>query len=287
MRTFFVLALCIFLLNLVPPTLALTEEAELRPDAGTVFKDCGDCPSMIVVPAGSFTMGSLASEVGRNKDEEPQREVMLAKPFAVGRFEITFDEWGACVGDGGCGGYEPVDQGWGRGQRPVINVNWNHVQSYIRWLRRKSGQPYRLLSEAEWEYVARAGSTTVFWWGREASHDYANYGKDGCCGGHVAGRDKWEKTGPIGQFPANKFGLFDLHGNVAEWTEDCGHRSYELAPTDGSAWLNEGGGNCQYRILRGGSWGIEPKYLRSASRGGSFLRIKNRNYGFRVAKDLD
>lgn len=255
--------------------------------AGTAFRDCDLCPAMIVVPAGRFTMGSPGTETSRNEDEGPRHDVHIAKPFAVGRFEVTFDEWDACIAEGGCKGYEPVEQEWGRGKRPVINVNWNHVQSYIRWLRKKTGKPYRLLSEAEWEYAARAGSTSAYWWGEEASHDYANYGKDECCGGHVEGRDKWEKTAPVGKFPPNPFGLFDLHGNVAEWIEDCGHKTYDEAPADGSAWLNEAGGNCQYRILRGGSWGIQPKYLRSASRGGSFLRIKNRNYGFRVARDLE
>lgn len=264
------------------PAVALEERG-----VGAVFQDCSDCPSMIIVPAGSFVMGSPNAEAKRYKDESPQHKVTLAKSFAVGRFEVTFDQWAACLADGGCKGYEPKDQGWGRGKRPVININWNHVQSYIRWLRKKTGAPYRLLTESEWEYVARAGSRDAFWWGDTASHDYANYGKESCCGGLAKGADRWEKSAPVGQFPPNEFGLYDTHGNVAEWVEDCGHKSYEASPVDGSSWLNEGGGNCQYRILRGGSWGIEPKFLRSASRGGSFLRIKNRNYGFRVARDLD
>lgn len=261
--------------------------AEKKMEPGAIFQDCDACPSMIVVPSGSFVMGSPEREAFRNKDEGPQRNVSFSKPFAVGRFEITFEEWTACVRGGGCKGYEPFDQNWGRGRRPAINVNWNHVQSFLRWMKRKTGKPYRLLSEAEWEYAARGGSSGAFWWGEKASHAFANYGKDSCCGGHVEGRDVWEKTAPVGQFPPNPFGLHDMHGNVAEWVEDCGHKDYDGAPEDGKPWLNEGGGNCQFRLLRGGSWGVQPKFIRSASRGGSFLRIKNRNYGFRVARDLD
>jgi formylglycine-generating enzyme required for sulfatase activity len=130
-----------------------------------VFKECENCPEMVVVPSGSFTMGSPASEEGRGNEEGPQHSVTLAKPFAVGRFAVTFDEWDACVADGGCNGHRPDDKGWGRGRQPVINVSWADAKAYVAWLSRKTGKPYRLLSEAEREYVTRAGTTTPFWWG--------------------------------------------------------------------------------------------------------------------------
>ena len=132
-------------------------------------------------------------------------------------------------------------RGWGRGTRPVIDVSWDDTQAYVRWLSRETGKPYRLLSEAEWEYVARAGSTTKYWWGNEADHAHANYGKDECCGGAVAARIAGSITSPVGSFAANAFGLFDTAGNVWEWVADCWHDSYQGAPNDGSVWA---GGNC-------------------------------------------
>ncbi|MGH1405737.1 MAG: formylglycine-generating enzyme family protein [Rhodomicrobiaceae bacterium] len=254
---------------------------------GKVFKDCHHCPSMIVLPAGNFMMGSLAKEPGHQAKEAPRHKVKISKPFAVGRFEVTFEEWQACLDAGGCKGYMPNDQGWGRSKRPVINVNWHHVQSYLRWLNKKTGKPYRLLTEAEWEYAARAGSNTIYWWGNRISRDYTNFGKVDCCGGAVEGKDHWKYTAPVGQFEANSFGLYDMLGNVSEWIADCVHKTYKGAPNDGRAWLNENGGNCLHHILRGGNWSASAAFTRIARRGSTYLNIKNRNYGFRVALDLE
>jgi formylglycine-generating enzyme required for sulfatase activity len=236
-----------------------------------------------VVPAGSFVMGSPAGEEGRDADEGPQRTVTISRAFAVGKFEVTFAEWDACVAGGGCNGYRPGDEGWGRGNRPVINVNWNEAQAYVQWLSNRTGKRYRLLSEAEWEYVARAGETTAYPWGSSASHEFANYGKDECCDGLAQGRDRWVNTSPVRSFPANRFGLHDMHGNVYEWTEDCYNESYAGAPSDGSAWRS---GDCSRRVLRGGSWDFGPRLLRSASRDWLLPTFRYNFIGFRVARTL-
>ena len=219
------------------------ERAAMRP--GKVFRDCPECPEMVVVPAGSFTMGSPSSEKGRYDGEGPQHRVTIPEPFAVGKYEVTFAEWDACVAAGGCYGHRLYDPGWGRGQRPVIVVSWEDAKAYVGWLSRKTGERYRLLSEAEWEYAARAGTRTRYHWGHSIGRNQANC--DGC-------GSRWddEKTAPVGSFPANGFGLHDVHGNVWEWVEDCWHGSYAGAPTDGRAWAT--GGDCERRVLRGGSW---------------------------------
>ncbi len=225
----------------------LRDEAAKVRAVGEVFRDCDHCPEMVVVPAGRFTMGSPSSESGRDSDEGPQRRVTFGAKFAVGVYEVTFAEWDACVSDGGCGGYHPDDAGWGRGRRPVMRVSWDDAQAYASWLSRETGESYRLLSEAEWEYVARAGTTTRYWWGNNVGRNRANC--DGC-------GSRWddESTAPVGSFGANGFGLHDVHGNVWEWVEDCWHDSYAGAPRDGSAWLGNNGGDCSRRVLRGGSW---------------------------------
>ena len=262
--------------------------------SGVSFSDCSDCPEMVVVPAGSFTMGSPPDEEGRLDREGPQRQVTIARPFAVGKFEVTFDEWDACVSAGTCtSNKSPSDQGWGRGKRPVINVSWDDITAeYLPWLSRKTGKTYRLLTEAEWEYAARGVTSAStpsksYWWGDKASHEYANYGKDQCCAGHKEGIDQWENTAPVGQFPANPFGLHDMHGNVWEWVEDCWHGSYEGAPTDGSAWITL----CSEtsRVLRGGSWNDGPRGVRSAyrTRIRPAVRIFEYGTGFRIARTLD
>lgn len=243
---------------------------------GDTFKDCDPCPKMVVVPPGSFRMGDLHG-VGYFS-EKSIRTVRIDYVFAVGKFEVTFDEWTACVSGGGCNGYRPDDLGWGRSDRPVVHVSWQDAKTYVRWLSRKTGKTYRLLSEAEWEYAARATSRTMFPWGDLVSSGYANC--DGC--GSV-----WDDnlTAPVGSFAPNAFGLHDMHGNVYEWVEDCWHSDYEGAPSDGSAWTS--GGVCQVRILRGGSYDDTPALVRSANRDGNISSDRyNLFSGIRVARTL-
>ena len=259
----------------------LAREREHEP--GRVFRDCDACPEMVVVPAGSFMMGSPSSEEGRDDDEGPVHRVTIPAAFAVGKYEVTFSEWEACVAGGGCDGHRPGDGGWGRGQRPVIDVTWKDARSYVGWLSRKTGKQYRLLSEAEWEYSARAGTTGPFHFGSTISTDQANYDGDGTYGSGREGVDR-RKTVPVGSFPANGFGLHDMHGNVWEWVEDCRHDSYLGTPSDGSAWTT--GGECSKRVLRGGSWINVPRVLRSADRNWSSTGNRYISVGFRVSRTL-
>ena len=245
------------------------DPAPSRRRAGDVFRDCSSCPEMVVIPAGTFTMGSPASEEGRRDSEGPQHRVTL-RSFALGATEVTFDEWDACVRGGGCGGYRPGDAGWGRDARPVINVNWDDARAYVRWLSRETGESYRLPSESEWEYAARAGTTTPFHTGRTISKGQANYDRG--------------QTTPVRTFAPNAFGLYDVHGNVWEWTEDCWNGSYRGAPADGSPW---GAGDCGRRVFRGGSWHYVPRLLRSAARSSYFTGFRFDSAGFRVARTLD
>ncbi len=255
--------------------LTAAQEQALKP-AGT-FQECSKCPVMTVAPSGSFFMGSPTTEPGRDSDEGPQHPVTIGAQFAVGRYAVTFDEWQACVADGGCNGYKPSDQGWGGGRRPVINVSWTDASMYVAWLAKKTGKPYRLLSEAEYEYVTRAGATTAYPWGDTIGKNNANC--NGC-------GSQWDnkQTAPVGSFAANGFGLYDTVGNVWEWTQDCNHDSYSGAPTDGSAWSK--GGDCGSRILRGGAFDNYPKVVRSADRTGLNTDIRSNDFGFRVARTL-
>lgn len=255
---------------------------------GQEFDDCdgaGWCPRMMVIPAGSFTMGSPEDEEGRNNNEGPQRRVSI-RQFAVGKFEVTFDQWAACVNGGGCtSNASPSDEGWGRGARPVINVSWNDAREYVQWLSRETGRSYRLLSEAEWEYAARGGDRAgPYWWGAAASHEYANFGADQCCDGLASGRDQWVFTSPGGSFPANPFGLSDMHGNLFEWTQDCYAASYSGLPDDGSAYETN---SCSLRVYRGGSWDLSPQYLRSSLRNRTTPTGRYDGLGFRVARTLN
>ncbi len=252
---------------------------------GYKFQDCKDCPKMIVVKGGTFTMGSHQSEYKYNSDESPQHRVRIRK-FAVGQFEVTFDEWDACVRDGGCGGYKPEDEGWGRGKRPVINVSWNDAKAYANWLSRKTGKTYRLLTESEWEYVARAGTRTPFWWGQSASTDMANYN-----GNYTYKGSKGIFRGmtvPVDSFKANPWGLYNVHGNVWEWVEDQWHNNYTGAPTDGSAWIDTSSSNNEVvsRVVRGGSWDGIPLHLRSAFRDFIHPMLRINDIGFRLARTL-
>jgi formylglycine-generating enzyme required for sulfatase activity len=251
------------------------------------FRDCDVCPEMVVVPAGKFKMGSPPGEEGRSDDEGPRHPVEIAKAFAVGRYEVTFEEWDACVAGGGCDGYRPDDMGWGRDRRPVINVSWRHAKAYVTWLGKKTGKPYRLLTEAEWEYAARAGTTTPFHFGATITPEQANYYGIDRYGTGPRGLYR-QKTVPVGSFPANGFGLYDMHGNVWEWVEDVWHDSYDGAPTDGFAWTDrEKQDSTRNRVYRGGSWRDEPRDLRSAARNNWPVYYTHPFQGFRVARTLD
>lgn len=270
-----------------PPSeapLSATAEKSLRP--GDEFRECPVCPHMIVVPAGRFTMGSPDDEPGRDSDEGPPQQIIIPAPFAVGRFEVTFAEWDACLAEGGCGDHRPGDLGWGRGRQPLIVVSWEDARAYVAWLSAKTGGRYRLLSEAEWEYAARAGTATAFWWGSSiASHD-ANYDGTQPFPGSPGGEFR-QRTVPVDAFRPNPFGLYNVHGNVWEWVEDCWHRRYADMPTEvrqaGAPWVGEG---CNERVFRGGSWADGPQVLRAANRGRYEAAIRNANGGFRVARSL-
>jgi formylglycine-generating enzyme required for sulfatase activity len=255
---------------------ALAAEAERNLERGDSFKECAkNCPEMVVVPAGEFIMGSPASERGRYQFEGPQHKVIFARSFAVGRFDVTFDDWDACVAYGDC---DPrvSDSGYGRGRQPVINVTWDAARHYAAWLSRTTGKPYRLLSEAEFEYAARARTQTAYPWGDEIGKNNANC--DGC-------GSRWDRSqpSPVGSFAANRFGLHDMHGDVWQWTEDCYHEDYKGAPQDGSPWVD--GADCQ-RIVRGGSWRHGPQNLRSAERGWVITGGRGDDIGFRVGRTL-
>jgi formylglycine-generating enzyme required for sulfatase activity len=201
---------------------------------GEENKACSDCPELISIPGNKF---------------------------AIGKFAVTFDEWDACVAGGGCGGYQPPDNGWGRGNRPVINVSWNDAQTYIQWLSHKTGKSYRLPSEEEWEIAARAGTTTEYYWGNDVGRNNANC--DGC-------GSEWDnkKTAPVGSFKPNAFGLYDMMGNVWQWTDTC--------------WQ----GNCVKRVFCGGSWNHRPQDMRTTTRNWFDTTKRMRYLGFRLAMTL-
>ncbi len=223
---------------------------------------------MVSVPAGTFRMGDLSG--AGDDDELPVRSVTVPA-FRLGKYEVTFGEWDACVADGGC-----EDYGWGHGIWPVRAVSWYEVQSFIDWLNQKTGSNYRLPTEAEWEYAARAGTTTEYSWGDDIGSNRANCSNDYC-------GDSWDYTAPVGSFPANPWGLHDMHGNVDEWVQDCWNDNYEGAPTDGSAWTS---GDCSLRVVRGGSWDLNAWALRSAARFWYGRAGRNADaLGFRLAQD--
>jgi formylglycine-generating enzyme required for sulfatase activity len=253
----------------------LTAEAERALKPGTSFRECAkDCPQMIVVPAGQFKLGSPLTETGRYDDEGPQNEVTIPTPFAVSKFDVTFADWDACALVGGCPRISDSDMG--RGTKPVINVTLDDAQQYAAWFSKMTGEPYRLLTEAEWEYAARAGATTVYFWGDEIGKGNAN-----CvgCGNQQDGNG----TAPVGSFAANQFGLYDMAGNAWQWVQDCFHSDYDGAPVDGSAWTSV---NCSVNVVRGGSWVDGPRALRSANRSRSSTVNRSYNLGFRVARTL-
>ena len=309
-------------------------QADAGPDSvmipGQLFRDCPACPEMVVVPEGTFVMGSPESEVERLRflidekgeiatwaiggveverrqvfqeipedlrlvePEGPQRYVALERPFAVAVNEVTFAQWDACARAGGCAGMIPDNEGWGRGTRPVINVSWEDAQAYVDWLSGEIGAQYRLPSEAEWEYAARAATETARFWGdgHSLQCQYAN-GADSSYLREVPDEvvaeddarclDGYPYTAPARSFDPNRFGLHDMLGNVSEWTLDCWNERYRNAPVDAGAWLS---GDCSRRVTRGGSWINRPGNLRAANRFPLSADIGYRSVGFRVVRAL-
>lgn len=257
--------------------------------------DCDSCPVLTIVRPGSFVMGAPAGEANREEDEGPLHEVTIPDALAVGAFEVTFREWQTCVEDGGCR-RTPNDESWGRFDRPVIDVNWSEARQYVEWLSEETGFEYRLLSEAEWEYVARAGmSASRYWEGiASAACEYANVADDAArSSGGLRWPETWsfddcndgfDATAPAGSFSPNAFGLHDALGNVWEWTQDCWNDRYVQAPNDGSAWET---GDCGRRVVRGAAWNTQPEQVRVAVRDGVRARTRSNNLGFRVVRRLE
>jgi formylglycine-generating enzyme required for sulfatase activity len=269
--------------------------------ASEMIKDCSDantCPDMVSLPGGAFVMGSPKSEPGRFDDED-QHQVKVAA-FALARSPVTKGQWAAFVADTGrptaaapCA-YAPAanpswkDPGFAQDDNhPVVCVTWGDAQEYAQWLSKHTGHHYRLPTDEEWEYAARAGTATAFPWGPTASHAFANYGLDECCGPAAKGADKWEYTSPVGSFPANGFGLVDMHGNVFQWVETCAD-SFEKLP------LPKDAKGCSYRYARGGVYADRPAVMRSAAKNlapppddkMTIADYRSAGFGFRVARDL-
>ncbi len=248
--------------------------------AGSRFRDCAQCPEMVVIPAGSFTLGSPTGEPQRQLNEGPQRNVRIAR-FALARTEVSFDQWQACVDAGDCS-HRPADEGWGRGERPVIDVSWNDAQQYVGWLSRITGERYRLPAEAEWEYAARAGTTTRTYRGDCIGTDDANYNAIMPASGCPSGEFR-QRTLPVASLRANPFGLHDMHGNVWEWMQDCATGNHNSAAEDGQPRRD---GDCGMAVVRGGGWHDWGFWLRSAARY-AFPRSSRHPYGgFRPALSL-
>ena len=247
----------------------------------SVFRDIDApwCPELVVIPPGDFMMGSTEGErrwaIGQGawhewvESEKPQHPVSIEAPFAAGRYPVTFEEYDHFAKV--TGREPPDDEGWGRGRQPVIHVSWDDAKAYVAWLKHETGKPYRLLSEAEWEYACRAGTKTPYSCGDEITPRNANYGRN------------VGKTTEVGSYSPNPWGLYDMHGNVWDWVEDCWNESYQGAPTNGSAWTR---GDRHHRVLRGGSWYDGPGYLRSAGRSWFTSVSQSYDFGFRVAKTL-
>jgi formylglycine-generating enzyme required for sulfatase activity len=250
-----------------PPTLA----APAPPQAATglPLRDCANCPELVLIPAGTMTMGS--------KDgfpfEAPVHEVTIAKPFYMGRREVTFDEWDACQAEGGCQ-HRPGDRGQGRGLRPVSDIDWNDAKAYVAWLSKKTGKVYRLPTEAEWEYAARAGTKTAYYWGNAVDNNQANCTK--------CSPAPHNNTVATGTFPPNAFGLVDMAGNAAEWVEDCWSDNYSTAPKDGSAFNKP---DCRERVLRGGAFNNDQRFVRTAARFKYDFDVRYYANGFRIVRE--
>jgi formylglycine-generating enzyme required for sulfatase activity len=290
--------------------------ADVTPGSDRSFRDtlangqpCPKCPEMVVVPAGSFMMGSPSTEQGRFDNEGPQHSVQISRPFAAGKFHITVDEFAAFVTETGYdAGSNCLAFMYGRrelredsswrdpgfaqsGSHPVVCLNWNDAKAYVAWLSRKTEKPYRLLTEAEFEYAARAGTATRYFFGDDEK-DMCRYGNgaDQTAKSRIPADwtflpcyDGYAYTSPIGGFSPNAFGLYDMHGNAREWLEDCWHDDYNGAPSDGSAWT---AGDCSRRVLRGGAWLDSPWDLRAASRSQTTTSLRNYGIGFRLGRTL-
>jgi len=264
-------------------TVAVASSLSAARRGGEVFRDRADFPEMVVIPAGRFMMGASPDDAERYREEEPRHPVSVAG-FALARGDVTFAQWEACVADGGCNGYRPPGAGAGSLDRPVINVGWEDARAYVAWLNARLGEgrggagPYRLPTEAEWEYAARAGTATSRWWGNEIGLAKANCLQ---CGGEWNGT---RGSSPVGTFPANPFGLWDMLGNVWQWTEDCWTESYQAAAAeDGRAAR---AGSCDQRVVRGGSWHSAPRSVRLTHRFSQPESAREPTVGFRVARDL-
>jgi formylglycine-generating enzyme required for sulfatase activity len=261
------------------PSASPEDVGALKP--GSIFRDTlrdgSPGPEMVSILGGELRMGDI--EGSGDAGEQPVHLVRIPRSFAMGRYEVTFDEYDVFARL--TGGALPADQGWGRGRRPVINVSWKDAVAYAEWLSKQTGKRYRLPTEAEWEYANRAGTETAYWWGNDAGKNRTNCGG---CGSRWDGK----QTAPVGSFSSNPWELHDTAGNVYEWVQDCWHEDYQGAPEDGSkAWSKEGGGDCNRRVIRGGSWSYEPWYVRSAYRSKDVPDLRYGNLGFRLAQDLD
>ena len=241
------------------------------------FRDCPECPEMVEIEMDTMWMGSPLSDGLLHPEEGPRRLVSLSRTIAAGRFEVTFDEWDACVNDGGCGGRTPPDEGWGRGRRPVINVSWEDARAYTAWLSEQTGETYRLPTEVEWEYLARAGTTSRYSWG-----DAVGTGRANCknCG------SLWDdqQTAPVGSFPANVLGLHDMPGNVGEWVQECWMADLMALPV-GAPPRQQKEEACAGRTIRGGGWSQSATAIRTASRP-RVLVTSSSGVGFRVVREI-
>lgn len=270
--------------------------------AGATFKDCDECPEMVVVPAGAFMQGATKADKWYSNAELPRQTAEISAPFAVGIYEVTLAQFRAFVKDTGheagkkCLTFEKgkwsnragksfEDPGFEQTDKhPATCLAWDDAKAYVSWLAKKTGKPYRLLTETEWEYAARANTETPFWWGASITTDQANY--DGQFTFNGPKGEQRQKTVPVDSFKPNGFGLYNVHGNVSEWVEDCWHDNYKGAPLNGSAWLGDEA-FCFYKVLRGGSWNYQPNKLRSATRERTHPENRNNSFGLRVARDLD
>jgi formylglycine-generating enzyme required for sulfatase activity len=253
-----------------PSTTAVAAKPVNHPPAAGEQRDCTSCPSMITVAAGSFPMGSNTDD----PSEKPVHHVSIGAPFAIGKYEVTVEQWNACVAANACQKLTPESNT--SKTAPARDLSWDDAQQYVKWLSKVTGKPYRLPTEAEWEYADRGGTTTAYWWGDQMRKGNANCTN---CG------DPWHKEGPeaVGSFTPNPLGLYDMNGSVWEWTADCWHSSYQGAPVDGRPWDSPG---CDMRVIRGGSWREDGSYMLSATRFKYSAGVRQSQDGLRVVKEL-